>query len=479
MTETRYASLAELEDAIRAELSYLDFPPRDWLIDHRHESGEPVFDVVIEGGGMQGLAIAHALIRQRVRNIVLLDENPQGREGPWITYARMETLRTPKIFVGPDLGQLNLAVRTWYDIRHGPGSWDALAKVPKDEWMEYLNWFRRLLRLPVENGVTLKLVEPDGRYLRLTTESENGARTIYARKLIRTAGIAGCGGKHVPDIISENLPADRFAHSSDPIDFDALRGKTVGVVGSGASGFDNAATALEGGARSVDLFMRRPRIPTINIVRAMHSVGYLQHFGDLGDAERWRVMNHAARFTAPPPEETQARVTRHDNFHLRADSSIAGVGIDGDRIWVQTPHGRYLVDYLIAATGFAVDVSAVPELAPIAGDIALWQDRYSPPSDQANEELGRKPYLGRHFEFTAKDAVAAPHVGNIHEYGIASISSLGPICTGLHGMAFGVERLVRGVTRDLFVGDGAEHVSRILDVDEPPIEPDGEEDWTI
>lgn len=479
MTASRYETLTELEDAVRAELAYLDFPPRDWLIEHRHDSGAPVFDVVIEGGGMQGLAIAHALIRQRVRNILLLDENPRGREGPWITYARMETLRTPKIFVGPDLGQLNLAVRTWYDIRHGAGSWDALSKVPKDEWMEYLNWFRSLLRLPVENGVRLQLVEADGRYLRLTTERDGAVGTLYARKLIRTAGIAGCGGKHIPDIVSGNLPAERYAHSSDPIDFDALRGKTVGVVGSGASAFDNAATALEAGAHAVDLFMRRPHIPTINIVRAMHSVGYLQHFGDLEDAERWRVMNHAARFTAPPPEETQARVMRHGTFHLRADSPLRGVAMDGGKVRVETPHGVFPVDFLIAATGFTVDVSAVPELAPVADDIALWRDRYVPPPDETNVELGSKPYLGRHFEFTAKDEAAAPHIGNIHEYGIASISSLGPICTGLHGMAFGVERLVRGVTRDLFVGDSAAHVSRILDVDEPPVEPDGEEGWTI
>lgn len=474
-----YANLEALEQAVLQELAYLDFPPRDWLVEHRHASGAPVRDVVIEGGGMQGLAIAHALIRQRVRNIVLLDENPAGREGPWITYARMETLRTPKIFVGPDLGQLNLAVRTWYDIRHGKGAWDALNKVPKDEWMEYLNWFRRLLDLPVENGVRLRLVEPDGAYLRLTVERGGKTETLYARKLVRTAGIIGSGGKHVPAIISDGLPSTHYAHSADDIDFGRLRGKTVGVVGSGASAYDNAATALEGGAKSVHLLMRRPRLPTITIVRAMHSVGYLQHFGDLDDAARWQIMNHAMRFTSPPPEETQARVTRHANFHLHGSSPLSRVGMEGDKVRIDTPRGSHRVDFLIAATGFRVDISKVPELAPLAGDIALWRDRFAPPADQANEDLARHPYLGRHFEFTARDSARAPRIADIHEYGIASISSLGPICTGLHGMAFGVERLVRGITRDLFVADSTAQVARILDVNEPPIAPDSEEDWTI
>ena len=223
------------------------------------------------------------------------------------------------------------------------------------------------------------------------------------------------------------------------------------------------------------IYIGRP----ITIVRAMHSVGYLQHFGDLDDAARWQIMNHAMRFTSPPPEETQARVTRHANFHLHGSSPLIRIGMEGDKVRIDTPRGSHRVDFLIAATGFRVDVSKVPELAPLAGDIALWRDRFTPPADQANEDLARHPYLGRHFEFTARDPARAPRVADIHEYGIASISSLGPICTGLHGMAFGVERLVRGITRDLFVADSAAQVARILDVSEPPIAPDSEEDWTI
>ena len=474
-----YATLEELEDAAKAELAYLDFPPKDWMVEHRHASGAPIYDVVIEGGGMQGLAIAHALIRQRVRNIVLLDENARGQEGPWVTYARMQSLRTPKIFVGPDLGQLNLAVRTWYDIRHGAGAWDALVKVPKDDWMDYLNWFRRVLKLPVENEVALRLVEPDDGCLRLTIERNGQTETRYARKLVRTAGIAGCGGKYLPAIVRDGLPPDRYAHSGDPIDFGPLAGKAVGVIGSGASAFDNAATALEQGAGSVHMLMRRARLQTVVISRSMHSVGYLQHFGDLTDAQRWEIMNHFHGFTPPPPEETLERTTRHKNFHLHANSVMRSVGMDGDKIRIETAAGEHRLDFLICATGFTIDVAKVPELSPVADDIVLWSDRYAPPPDGANADLGKHPYLGPNFQFLAKDPARTPWISDIHEYGIGSISSLGPICTGLHGMAFGVERLVRGITRDLFVADGDEHVTRILDVNEPPVEPDSEEDWTI
>src|SRR5205814_2474980 len=53
-------------------------------------------------------------------------------------------------------------------------------------------------------------------------------------------------------------------HSADAIDFVALRGKRVGVLGAGASAFDNAAEALEAGAAQVALFARRPQLPQVN-----------------------------------------------------------------------------------------------------------------------------------------------------------------------------------------------------------------------
>lgn len=40
---------------------------------------------------------AHLL---QVANVLVLDENPEGLEGPWVTYARMWTLRTNKALTG-------------------------------------------------------------------------------------------------------------------------------------------------------------------------------------------------------------------------------------------------------------------------------------------------------------------------------------------------------------------------------------------
>ena len=54
------------------------------------------------------LPATYRLQREKVTNVICLDENPAGLEGPWITYARMVTLRTPKALTGLDYGMPSL-----------------------------------------------------------------------------------------------------------------------------------------------------------------------------------------------------------------------------------------------------------------------------------------------------------------------------------------------------------------------------------
>jgi cation diffusion facilitator CzcD-associated flavoprotein CzcO len=59
--------------------------------------------VAIIGAGMAGLAAAFALKRLGISNVRLFDRAPRGCEGPWVTYARMQTLRSPPELTGPTL----------------------------------------------------------------------------------------------------------------------------------------------------------------------------------------------------------------------------------------------------------------------------------------------------------------------------------------------------------------------------------------
>ena len=73
------------------------------------------------GAGQSGLCIAFALMRDRVRNVLVIDRAPEGREGIWAGFARMPTLRSPKDQTGPDLGIPSLTFEAWYDAAYGAG----------------------------------------------------------------------------------------------------------------------------------------------------------------------------------------------------------------------------------------------------------------------------------------------------------------------------------------------------------------------
>ncbi|RYI82939.1 MAG: NAD(P)/FAD-dependent oxidoreductase, partial [Acetobacteraceae bacterium] len=100
-------SLAELELDVARDLELVAHPRAPWLV-AKTCGGAPVLDCLIIGAGQCGLAVAHALKRDKVDNILVVDRAPFGREGPWVTYARMRTLRSWKTQIGPDLKQPSL-----------------------------------------------------------------------------------------------------------------------------------------------------------------------------------------------------------------------------------------------------------------------------------------------------------------------------------------------------------------------------------
>lgn len=85
--------LDALEARLKQDLARLELPAKSW-IPPREVNGKTVVDVVIIGGGMAGLVASGMLKRLGVANHVVLDKAPAGREGPWVTFARMRTLRS-------------------------------------------------------------------------------------------------------------------------------------------------------------------------------------------------------------------------------------------------------------------------------------------------------------------------------------------------------------------------------------------------
>jgi len=451
---------ADLSRQVEAELALFEYPVTDWVRPFPGPDGAPVHNVVVVGGGQAGLAVAFGLRREHISGVVVLDENPEGLEGPWITYARMITLRTLKFLTGPDQGLPSLTFRRWHGARYGAAAWDDLVRIDKADWMRYLNWFRRTLKVPVRNNVRLRLIEPAGALWSLHLDTQDGPEVVLTREVVLATGLEGAGVRRVPDFVTPTLPRDVWAHTADRIDFLALRGQRVAVMGGGASAYDNAATALEAAAAHVDIFIRRDAVPMINPYRALESSGFWGNFADLDDAVRWRFMHRLLSFPMPPPRDSVERVMRHDNVSVHFASPVLEAR-PGVRL--RTPSGWHDVDFLILGTGFGVDLGARPEFAAIADRIDTWSDRYTPPEDKADVEMGRHPYVGAGFELMG----ALPELRRIRMFNAGSMVSTGPVSTGLNGMPFGLPRLIKHISRDFLCDQAAVMLEEFEIYDEP------------
>jgi len=268
---------------------------------------------------------------------------------------------------------------------------------------------------------------------------------------VLATGQEGMGNWIKPEQL-RHLPSSLCVTGNQPVDFAALRGKRVVVIGAGASALDNAATALEAGAE-VHLLCRRAEVQTVQPYHWLTFRGFLRHFSDLDDAWRWRFMKTVLEMREGFPQPTWDRCARHAGFHLHEGSPVEQARQIGDAVELQTPTGTYRADLVICGTGIAMDFAGRRELQNCAGNIARWNDRYQPPDQERNERLGEFPYLADDYALTERVEGKTPWIADIHLFAIASSMSFGASGSSINAMTTAVPKLVQGLTRGLFRAD--------------------------
>ncbi len=431
--------------------------PPDWVperqgIDH---------NVVLVGGGQTGSGLAFALRRAGVGKVSVIDAaEDEARAGVWLNAARMNLLRTPKSLPGPELGIPEFSFQAWHEARHGEASYAAIDRIPRLQWAEYLSWFRRFLQIPIRYRTRLLRIEPAKDMFRLHLDIEGRPVVETTRKVVLATGFIGNGGPYMPPALAA-LPPNVVAHTQDEIDFAALRGKTVAVVGAAASAFDAAGVALENGAATVHLFARRPEIASVPITRVRGYPGAYDHYRQLPDAIRWHQAIRFRRFGSTPTTDAIERTVAFPHFHLHLAAPWHDAHVEDGKVVAHAADGTFVCDFVIAGTGYFVDPGARPEIAGFADHILLWRDKYVPAADEEDPFLGSHPYLGEGHEYLEKISGEAPYLRDIHVHNPAGFVSFGLPIGDVPSMRRDIPLVTARISRDLFMADLPSHEKRM------------------
>ncbi len=430
----------DINSFLTYELDSIHYPAPPWVTPSSNQ-----YDVVIIGAGMAGLTAAAALKKLGIVNLQIFDQADKGREGPWVTSARMLTLRSSKELVGPALDISALTFRTWFERQFGKERWEELRKIPTTQWMDYLEWLREALQLPIQNNHLLTGIIPQEKGLILNIND----KVVTTSKLVLATGRAGYGGSFLPAFI-HTLPSDYYAHTNSYIDFKELKNKKVGIIGAGASGFDAAATALEHGAALVDILLRRPHLPSINKAASLNYAGFSEGYYHLSDEQRCISMLECYKNGIPPPVEALERVKDFSQFAVKRGIEIRTAKAVNHQVHLETRNGLLTYDFLILATGFEIDGRKQPELTSFFDTILLWKDRDVLKNIQHPGWFDQSPYLGGNFQFLEKTPGTAPFLKNVYCFNYAATLSHGLLSGDIPGISTGACRLARGIASDLF-----------------------------
>lgn len=457
--------LDELARMARRDLRYLGEETPNWV---PAKIGTDV-DVLIIGGGQSGMAASFLLRRTGIRRIRVVDAAPQGREGVWLTTARMQTLRSSKTLPGPELGIAPLSFRAWYETVRGVAAYDALERCARTDWAAYLSWYRTATDTQVENDTKVVEIIPTDAGFSVQMRRGDSVEIVVARKIVLATGMGGAGKPFIPQAIRNVVDPARYSHTDQPIDFAALHGKRIGVLGAASSALDAAAQALEQGAARADLFCRHPDLVRVTTIKGMAYAGVMDHYHELADDRKWDLMHHYFSRSAGPIANTVQRACAQKGFHLHFGQTWDSVRQDGETVIVEAGSTQYEFDHVIAGTGYVQDITARPELSAISGEIALWRDRYTPPAGLASDGLSSYPYLDAGLAFTERTPGTLPQLSDIYCLNYGATMSHGRAVGEITSLRHGTPRMVHAIGRDLFMADWEAQRNRLRSYDTPDL----------
>ncbi len=240
-----------------------------------------------------------------------------------------------------------------------------------DFYLSYVQWFQTQKGINVHDGYVQRLDQTDDGHFQATLADGD---VIMASNVVVALGFRPF--KHEPAATVDLLPAGRFAHTCDLVEFAPLQGKRCLILGGRQSAFEWTALLNEAGAAAVHVSHRHasPAFAEADwswvnpLVDAMvENPGW---FRNLSAAEKEGVSHRLwaeGRLKVEPwlesrvmwPSVTLWPKTEVSACAEQADGSLAVTlrAIDG------SDESTVTVDQVIFATGYKVEIDRIPCLA--------------------------------------------------------------------------------------------------------------------
>jgi thioredoxin reductase len=326
-----------------------------------------------------------------------------------------------------------------YSSERGLPYQDVGNPVPLETFVQYGLEFQRRLVPALEEKDISSLKKVPGAFVLRTADGE----TFSAQQVVLAVGISHFG--YVPALLS-SLGPDHVTHSSQHRDPAAYRGRTVAVVGAGASAVDLAALMHAAGV-DVHLVARRDAIAFQS--PSSEPRPWLQQLlnprSELGLGWRSRLCTDAPLlFHAMPLRLRLRAVRRHlgpapgwfvkdkvvGRVPMQLGVNLTSVTLRNNRVQLTCREQRggestLVADHVVAATGYRVSLRRLKFLdAGLLANLRCVED---------------SPVLNRDFETS---------IPGLYMVGLASANSFGPLTRFACGAKFTAQRLTGILSRE-------------------------------
>ncbi|ALS29124.1 NADPH-dependent L-lysine 6-monooxygenase [Paenibacillus sp. 32O-W] len=285
---------------------------------------------------------------------------------------------------------------------------------PRPHFVEYAFWFARQTGIEFTPELAVRLDCSDAAF---TVTTDSGTRCTGAHVIVAT-GLSHFS--YMPEVFS-GLPSSLLTHTYGQTNFDRFKGKQVAVIGSGQSAWEAAALLHMAGSEA-ELLFRREAVHYANednVASGLKLIESTEQFYLLPHEEKlkqWNAPRHGsvAPFLKPFVE---GKVKMTGGVTVEQAEAVPGKA----KLTLSDGTIR-MVDHVISATGYRVDLDLLPFLPPSL--LARIQREEAP--------FQRFPLLNEHFESS-----------------VPGLFFTGPLASHTHGRAFGFVAGLRHACRSI------------------------------